>query len=385
MKRIQTALSLSLSLLLACLLLLGACAGGGGNNNAGSGTPGGQGAATGLRIGILTTSGVDDGSFGQDCYNGILAFISNNPGATVTPITEPDNSRVVDAVADVIADYDVLVLPGFQFSGAGAVAANNPDKKIILVDTPPQNEYNEEVELPNIYAMLFREEESGFFAGVAAALETNTGKVAVVNGIAFPPNVNYQFGFMAGVNYAVKHFGATAEYIELPSYADTDVTGRNVGGNYIGHFADEAAGKVLGNALIDQGVDILFVAAGASGNGVFAAAKEASNIWVIGCDVDQFDDGFRGDSNIVLTSALKVMSLNVTRQLEAIQNGTFQGKNEALGADTDSTGFVSTPGRHQLGQDTLARLDEVFQLIHDGGIVPPSNFNGHAPTDFPGL
>ncbi len=31
--------------------------------------------------------------------------------------------------------------------------------------------------------------------------------------------------------------------------------------------------KVLGNALIAEGVDILFVAAGGSGNGVFTAAK----------------------------------------------------------------------------------------------------------------
>ena len=55
--------------------------------------------------------------------------------------------------------------------------------------------------LPNVYTMTFQEEQGGFFAGVAAALTTKTNKVAVVNGIVFPSNVNYQFGFMAGVNY----------------------------------------------------------------------------------------------------------------------------------------------------------------------------------------
>ena len=52
--------------------------------------------------------------------------------------------------------------------------------------------------------MNFAEQESGFFAGMAAALETKTNKVAVVNGIAYPSNVNYQFGFESGVNYANK-------------------------------------------------------------------------------------------------------------------------------------------------------------------------------------
>ncbi|MCL1849112.1 MAG: BMP family ABC transporter substrate-binding protein [Clostridiales bacterium] len=361
--------------------------GSGSSSSAGSsaGSSSGSSATAGLNIGIVTTSGVDDGNFGQDCYNGILAFINDHPDAKVTAIKEPDNSKVNDAVAAVIADYDVLVLPGFQFSPAGAIGLSNPDKKIILVDVYPQDENGEEVELDNIYAMLFKEEESGFFAGIAAAMESKTGKVAVVNGIAFPSNVNYQYGFMAGVNYANKYYGTNTQYVELPSYAGTDVTGANVGGNYIGDFADEATGKIVGNALIDQGVDVLFVAAGASGNGVFAAAKEANNVWLIGCDVDQYDDGAKGNSNIILTSALKVMNLNVTRQLKAISDGSFKGQNAILGADTDSTGYVSASGRQQLGADTLKKMEEAYGALKEGKIVPPANFNGLSPTSFTGL
>ena len=77
------------------------------------------------------------------------------------------------------------------------------------------------VELDNVYAMLFAEQESGFFAGIAAALETTTNKVAVVNGQPFPSNVNYQYGFEAGVNYANAKLGANAECVELASYAGT--------------------------------------------------------------------------------------------------------------------------------------------------------------------
>ncbi|MDR3248844.1 MAG: BMP family ABC transporter substrate-binding protein, partial [Treponema sp.] len=319
-----------------------------------------EAAATGLKVGIVTTSGVDDGSFGEGCYNGILEFIKNNPEATVTSIKEPDMAKVVQAVADVIADYDVLVLPGYQFAPVGDTLKNNPSRKVILVDSAPTAADGSEVELPNIYSMVFHEEESGFFAGIAAALETKTGKVAVVNGMAFPSNVNYQFGFMSGVNYAIKYYGAKATYVEIPSYAGTDVTGKGIGGNYIGGFADEATGKVVGSALIAQGVDVLFVAAGASGNGVFTAAKEANNVYLVGCDVDQYDDGVKGQENIMLTSGLKVMHTAVTQQLQAIKDGTFQGKNDILGASTDSTGYVSTQGRHRLSANTLSRLQDAY-------------------------
>lgn len=339
----------------------------------------------GLKIAIITTSGVDDGSFNEDCYNGILNFIKDNPSATVTDIKEPDVSKCITAVEDIIADYDVIVLPGFNFAAVGTVAAENPTKKIILVDTAPTDANGETVTLDNVYSMTFAEQESGFFAGVAAAMESNTGKVAVVNGIAYPPNVNYQYGFESGVNYANKNLGTSVECIEIESYAGTDVTGANVGGNYVGSFADEATGKVVGKSLIDLGVDVILVAAGSSGNGVFAAAKEATGVYVIGCDVDQFDDGVNGSSNVILTSALKIMGMNVSKQLKAISDGTFKGVNDVLYATTDSTGYVSAESRQQLSDATLTKLAELYELVKNGTIVPAANFNGYLPEEFPGL
>lgn len=346
----------------------------------------GDGAA--LKIAIVSSpSGVDDGSFNEDNYNGVLAFIAENPDSTVTPVKETtgDVSACIQTVSDIVADYDVIVCCGFQFAGIGTIAEDNPDVDFILVDSNPTDAEGNDTEVDNIYAMTFAEQESGFFAGIAAAMETKTGKVAVVNGIAYPSNVNYQYGFESGVNYANAKLGTDAEIVELPSYAGTDVTNANVGGNYVGSFADEATGKVLGNALIDEGCDIIFVAAGASGNGVFTAAKEATDVKVIGCDVDQYDDGANGDSNVILTSVLKVMSMNVEKQLNAIKDGTFKGGNVLLQADTDSTGFVSEPDRCQLSEETITALDDAYELVKDGTIVPAANFNGHTPEDFPGL
>ena len=345
-------------------------------------------AKKGLKIAIVSSpSGVDDGSFNQDNYNGILSFIEKHPDATVTPVREEtgDTAAVMQAVNDIVADYDVLVCCGFQFAGIGTVAKDNPNTKFILVDSYPVDADGKEVSLDNVYAMQFKEQESGFFAGIAAALETKSGKVAVVNGIAYPSNVNYQYGCMSGVNYAKAKYDAKAEYVEIPSYAGTDVTNANVGGNYIGNFSDEATGKVVGKALLDKGVDIMLVAAGGSGNGVFTAVKEAGNAQVIGCDVDQYDDGANGDKNIILTSVLKVMHSNVEKQLEKVLDGSFKGENALLGADTDSTGFVKAEGRQQLSAETIEKLEDAYEKVKSGEIVPAANFNNMTPDNFTGL
>jgi len=377
MKKLLAAM---MCLVMAMTLLVGC----GGNKDTDKDSDAGKG----LKIAIVSSpSGVDDGSFNENNYNGILAFIKANPDATVTPVREEtgDVAAAVKAVEDIVADYDVIVCCGFQFAGIATIAQENPSVKFILVDANPTDAEGKEVEVDNIYAMTFKEQESGFCAGIAAALQTKTGKVAVVNGIAFPSNVNYQYGFESGVNYANKHLGAKAEIVELDSYAGTDVTNANVGGNYIGNFSDEATGKVVGKALIDAGVDVMFVAAGASGNGVFTAAKEAKDVYCIGCDVDQFDDGANGDANIILTSGLKIMDMNVEKQLNAIKDGTFKGGNFLLGADTDSTGFVSADGRHQLTEDTVKAVKEAFAKVKSGEIVPAANFNQLTPEAFTGL
>lgn len=338
-------------------------------------------AAGGLKIAIYTSpNGVDDGSFNENNYDGVLKFIESHPDATVTHIQETtgDPALAVEKVAESVADYDVLIGTGFQFGGITDIAKENPDKKFILIDSFPTGD----APVDNIYAIQFAEQESGFFAGMAAALETKTNKVAVVNGVAFPSNVNYQYGFECGVKYVNETEGKTVEVVETGSHAGIDVTNVNVGGNYTGDFGDEAKGKELGKALIDNGVDVIFVAAGGSGNGVFTAAKEAGNVFVVGCDVDQYNDGVNGDKNIILTSGLKVMDINVERALNAVADGTFKGGNYTMTASTDSTGYVKAEGRHQLSVETMTKLDAAYELVKNGTIVPASNFGGFTPDEF---
>ncbi len=344
--------------------------------------------ADGLKVAIITSpNDVHDGGFNEDNYNGVVSFVNHHPEASFTTIQEKtgDPASCVKVVEDIVADYDAIVCVGFQFSGIPEVAEDNPDVKFLLVDTWPANSNGEEVEVENINAMKYKEEEGGFLAGIAAALTTKTNKVAVVNGIAFPTNVNYQYGFMSGVNYANKNYGTKAEIVELASYSGTDVTGKNVGGNYIGSFIDQANGKIVGQALIREGCDVIFVAAGGAGMGVFTAAKESENVFIIGCDADQFNDGINGDKNIILTSSLKVMSMNNERVLNDVLAGNFKGGNYLLGADTNSIGYVKTSGRNQLTEDAIAKIDAALDLMKAGKILPASSSSGTKPDNFIGL
>ncbi len=322
-----------------------------------------------LSILIVTSTGVDDGGFNQDVYAGIQTFVGEHADCKVTDIKETDMAKLIPTVEQLVGQYDVIVLPGFQFGGVGDIVLANPDKYFLVVDTTIQDSEGNHVTAPNVYTMIYKEQEAGFLAGVAAALTTKSNKVAVINGMPYPSNLNYQFGFMGGVKYANENYGTAAECVELPSFSGGD----GVGGNYVGDFGDPATGKTITELLIAEGCDVIYAAAGESGNGTITAVKEADGVWFIGCDTDQYHLGVKGDGNIVLTSALKLMHLDVARQLDAIYHGTFTGMDALLGADTDSTGIVLEEGHQQLSEDAAAKLQECVEKLKKGEIAPPTS------------
>ena len=79
------------------------------------------------------------------------------------------------------------------------------------------------------------------------------------------------------------------------------------------------------------------------------------------------------------------MDMNDKRVLTEIKAGNFKGGNFLLGADTDSISYVKTPGRNQMSEETIARLDAVFELVKAGKIIPASSNSGTKPDNFAGL
>ena len=90
---------------------------------------------TKMKICIISSTGVDDGSFNQNCYEGIQAFLKNHKDCKVTDIKETDYNQLIPTVEKVVGDYDVFVLPGFNFAAIGDIAKANPAKKFIVVDS----------------------------------------------------------------------------------------------------------------------------------------------------------------------------------------------------------------------------------------------------------
>lgn len=66
--------------------------------------------------------------------------------------------------------------------------------------------------------------------------------------------------------------------------------------------------------MYGQGVDVIYHAAGGTGNGVFTEAKtvrKGENVWVIGVDRDQNQEGM--PENVTLTSMVKRVDIAVEK------------------------------------------------------------------------
>ena len=90
---------LVLLLALALVFAFAACGGGG--------DEGGEAAGDGIKIAVVSSpSGVDDGNFNQNIYEGIVAFCNDNGNAEVTPVQETtgDVAAAIQAAADNVAD-----------------------------------------------------------------------------------------------------------------------------------------------------------------------------------------------------------------------------------------------------------------------------------------
>lgn len=89
--------------------------------------------------------------------------------------------------------------------------------------------------------------------------------------------------------------------------------------HYTGGFDATPEAKAMAASWYKEGAEVIFAAGGAVGNSVMAAAEEAGTK-VIGVDVDQ-----SGESNTVITSAMKGLGTSVYDTIAAIYDGTFTG------------------------------------------------------------
>lgn len=248
---------------------------------------------------VTDTAGIDDKSFNQSAWEGMqewgkehklpegpqgYAYIQSNEASDYT-------SNIDQAIS---SQFKTIFGIGYLLKNAVVDAADaNPETNFVLIDDTVNGKNN-------VASATFRDNESAYLAGVAAANTTKTNKVGFIGGVEGPVIGRFQAGFEKGVADAAKELGK-------------EIT---VDTKYAASFADPAKGKALAAAMYQNGVDIIFHASGATGQGVFQEAKDLNEsgsgdkVWVIGVDRDQDADGKYKtkdgkEDNFTLTSTLK--------------------------------------------------------------------------------
>src|SRR6185436_14722911 len=126
------------------------------------------------------------------------------------------------------------------------------------------------VKLPNVQAILFKEQEGSFLVGMIAVLTSKTGKVGFIGGMDIPLIRKFVCGYEQGAKYA----NPKAEVFV------------NMVGTTGAAWNDPARGGELARSQFAKGADVIFAAAGGTGIGVYQAAKDAGK-YAIGVDSNQ--------------------------------------------------------------------------------------------------
>ncbi|MBB6673368.1 BMP family ABC transporter substrate-binding protein [Cohnella nanjingensis] len=298
------------------------------------------------KVGMVTDlGGVHDKSFNQQAWEA-LQKLEKDDGASVKYQESKKDSDYIPFLSNFVKDgYDLTWGIGFLFQEAATtVAKQNPNAKFALIDTS--------VDLPNVESVLFKENEGSFLVGVVAGLTTKSNKIGFVGGMKLPVIQKFEAGFKAGVA-AVN--------------PDAKVTV-----NYVGDFNKPDLGKLAAATMYDAGNDIIFIAAGGSGNGVFTEAKQrfkaGKKVWVIGVDKDQ---SLEFGNDVTLTSMMKKVDEAVYKVSKEVLNGQFQGgKTVELGL---AEGGVGLPKDNpNVSAEILKKVDEYSQKIVSGDIKVPT-------------
>ena len=317
-----------------------------------------------IKVGMMTDSGtIDDKSFNQGTWEGIERYQEEN-GTIEAQYIKPGGEATQDyleAADNLLAKGNELIIaPGFKFEEAiGKLQAENPETKFVILDGEPEGGVAE-----NSVAIYFAEQEAGFLAGIAAALETKTGKVGFIGGMVIPAVQKFGYGFVTGVAYANANLGTN---VEVADYL------------YNGTFNDVSGGQAQAGGMYDKGIDIIFVAAGGVGNGVIAEGKvraeAGDDVYVIGVDVDQYEDGIISDgSSVILTSAIKRIDNAAYDKIDELVNGTFTG-GQVITMDAKNDGVGLPAENPNLSEATQQAADEAFELIKNGTIVVPTELD----------
>jgi basic membrane protein A len=317
-----------------------------------------------FKVGLVTNSStIDDKSFNQGTWEGIQR--ASKQYKLETKYLRPGGSTEADFLKEIGNLYDagfkLIICPGFPFETAIFHAQNKyPDAKFVLIDGTPHGGDNKSIVKKNTVSILFAEQESGFLAGVATALQLKEGAAGFIGGMAIPQVQSFNWGFQQGIQYANDKYGT--QMIIKPE---------NV--IYQGSFNNVAAGQQIAAQMYEQGVKVIFCAAGGVGVGCINEAKSRTKagrkVWVVGVDRDQYWDGiFEGNKSVVLTSAVKRVDQAAFAIVKALKEDKFPG-GEILTFNAKSNGVGIPDQNPNLSKEVQDKVAKVLVQLKSGEIA----------------
>jgi basic membrane protein A and related proteins len=312
-----------------------------------------------ISVRLLTdATGIDDKSFNAAGWRGILSYYGDSwenqskKGKFYDWVTAQTQDLYIPNLKQASDEkYDLIIVTGFTWADAlGDVAKLYPDQKYLIVDV-------DWLSAPNVMQATFSEHEGSYLVGVAAALKAQADgiqnpKFGFIGGVPGPVITKFEMGWVQGILSV------------LPKAQIVDY--------YANDWGKPDLAKAQAKNWYDSGVYAIFSAAGGTGNGTIAQAKEyrlrGKDVWAVGVDSDQYEDGLYADKlSAVLTSMIKRVESSTEYALKAVKNGSFKG--EVVTFDTASDGVGFSDKNPALGADIVAKVNQVRQDIIDKKIT----------------
>ncbi|MCC3763598.1 BMP family ABC transporter substrate-binding protein [Glycomyces sp. TRM65418] len=310
---------------------------------------------------VTDSGGVDDKSFNESSWNGMLAAEEENDDIKVDfkeSSSETDYDPNLQSSVDDGCNF-IVGVGGLMTENVNAIATANPDVSFATVDGFS--------EVENVYSIQFDTAQSAFLAGYVAAAQTQTGTVATWGGLQIPPVTIFMDGFARGI---AKHNEDKGTDVQLLGW---DVEAQE--GTFINGFESATDGKSQSDTFIEQGADIIFPVAGPAGIGALTAAAEDDAVTAIWVDTDGYESTDYGSE--IITSAEKGLANAVKDSVLAAYDAA-QGGDAVTGSyiGTLENGGVSLAPFHDFEDDvsdeTKAEIDALTQQIIDGTLVVES-------------
>ena len=306
-----------------------------------------------LKVVLVIHGNLGDKSFFDSAAAGLEKAKAELPVEVKIIEAGYDRSRWQPALADATdSGYDVVIAGTFDMTGFVAeLAPQYPDTKFIIFDDAPDFSTGC---CKNVLALQYQTSSAGYLAGYAAAKLSKSDTLGTIIGMDFPTVTDFKVGFDEGAKAAkpdVKILNAVA-----------------------GTFSDPAKGKEMAHAQLDQGADIIFPIAGATGIGALQAVRDAHKL-AVGVDSDQatiFSATDQAQADVIFTSVEKKVGQSLYLALKDTIDGKAKyGERLLLGLPEGAVGISRNSYYEKLvPADLRAEIDGLEAKIAKGEIVP---------------